>query len=721
MIFWFALGISISITSLSARASGDSRSIAQDPNWLEPIEISGDTRPLANRLLSPVSREQFFGVREQVQSFVGQTPGFFLQEACGNCGAQRAVLVGLRAEHTTVFTEGLPLRPSVGSLYGFDLIPLIAIDQIEVGRSAVDAAERPQSIGGFVDQRLRSSLQAKAELQLGGGFWPWPSTGNQVGMLSSGVIHEIDSKTKRLSLLVSADRFERQSWDEDRNGVAESPYRSDLRGTVVLGLDGPGLDSSLRFSAGESLIVGGPHRHPADRPSGVPPRSARGIDFKDRRVDRDFFGDPAMILDWIQLKGFEVQSKSVLELSPSDGADRALVVNLGFSENTQDAIYQHGFDYLYKDRIFSGETKHVSALLGGALTLGASHQREGFQAQSQSGFIFADRDQFVLSQSGIFGNWSGELRKGLELTASGRAEFISLHYPATGRGFDSTVFVPRALLSHRLTDHTEVRVGWGRGSRAPTSFFESQHGVFETGYTVDVTGPEISDTLTAALSYNDPIKYITFEMTDLTMRGMAHAFDPTEELGQLSPLSYRNSNELDRLQNFSLLGGHKFFGNVLFLEAGIEFWNLKKSLKQKLLTAALDSRLFLQAQYKPKESVSLVARAVYIESRDLSPYSTYQNHFVDRSDHSLPEQQGTIQKRLQVPGFMTLDLIASLELTHQSSILVTALNVLNVTQVSLGENNSTWHWHFDHAHFDGLHIWGPSRGREVLVQYRYLF
>ena len=59
--------------------------------------------------------------------------------------------------------------------------------------------------------------------------------------------------------------------------------------------------------------------------------------------------------------------------------------------------------------------------------------------------------------------------------------------------------------------------------------------------------------------------------------------------------------------------------------------------------------------------------------------------------------------------------------TEKLTVNLNVLNVFDYTQTSAGDSPSTWHWHFNHAHYDGLHTWGPNAGRQFQLALDYKF
>ena len=84
-------------------------------------------------------------------------------------------------------------------------------------------------------------------------------------------------------------------------------------------------------------------------------------------------------------------------------------------------------------------------------------------------------------------------------------------------------------------------------------------------------------------------------------------------------------------------------------------------------------------------------------------------------DSSLPK------KSLKAPSFFQFDAHFYYSIQSNTKLSFSIQNILDYTQTSYGDSPSTWHWHYNHAHYDGLHTWGPNAGRQVSLGFEYTF
>lgn len=89
---------------------------------------------------------------------------------------------------------------------------------------------------------------------------------------------------------------------------------------------------------------------------------------------------------------------------------------------------------------------------------------------------------------------------------------------------------------------------------------------------------------------------------------------------------------------------------------------------------------------------------------------------MNRNQGLEPNRDPTLERKDQkAPTFFTLDLNASYKINKHLKLGFRLENVFDYTQVKEGDSPSAWHWHFNHAHYDGLHTWGPNQGRQFYL------
>ena len=277
------------------------------------------------------------------------------------------------------------------------------------------------------------------------------------------------------------------------------------------------------------------------------------------------------------------------------------------------------------------------------------------------------------------------------------------------------VIAPRFNIMQNITEHLTQRFSYGLGYRAPLTFFESGHGNEENGYEVGITELEKAHSFVYSLSYNTPKGYITGGAHYTHLKNMAYGFEKFN-----SPISYRNSEDDYDIFVSDIIIGYKPNEDLL-LELTGEIFNYQGGYKRRLPTAAIEQRLSLKSSYT-KGNWNHIFTAQFVPGRDLSGYGRYSDHYRTRNQGSEPLLDASlIKKRQESPSFFLFDTHFTYKLNENLKMNFSIQNILDYTQTSDGDSPATWHWHFNHAHYDGLHTWGPNAGRQLALGFEYIF
>ena len=134
-------------------------------------------------------------------------------------------------------------------------------------------------------------------------------------------------------------------------------------------------------------------------------------------------------------------------------------------------------------------------------------------------------------------------------------------------------------------------------------------------------------------------------------------------------------------------------------------------------TAAIEERVQLRSSYETDRWTHM-AQIIVVGQRDKTKYGRYADHYRTR-DNQFGESFGDPDyepKEGTAPLFATVDTSLTYKASRALNLSIGVNNLFNYTQAGAGDSPSTWHWHFDHAHYDGLHTWGPNTGRLVYLQ-----
>jgi outer membrane receptor for ferrienterochelin and colicins len=667
---------------------------------INPFSIFKSERVSQDKILAPN--------RQTLADIVQDQVGVDSQIYCANCGAKRLTINGLKGEHTSLLIDGIPLHSAVSSFYGVDSVPANGIQSIEVMRGAGASLTNPEAIGGTLNILTVDPLSAESRYQT--------SVGVDDQFFGKSQNHQMlythTSESKKWGLTVGGGFARTEAWDEDQNDVSEMPERQNtstlLKTRFLLGSQN---DFTFRHSYSDLDILGGFFR--PTRPSRVRPVSAQESDFVDGNVEKDFIGDPEQITDWINLNRHEVALTGTHYLSDQ----MTLEWKSGFARQEQKAIYQHGFDYAHIDNMFVNDIALKSTFDDSQFfTVGVFSKVQRLRSSSAVLFeptaLNLPADSFDYTSTAAYAQYTHYWGETLELDLALRLDQVDVNWLELTNNVQETVLAPRLQILHNFNSHLSQRLSYGLGYRAPLTFFESQHGNQEDGYQIDITELEKAHSVVYSLSYNTPTYYITGSGHYTHLQNMAFGFETNNQ-----PILYRNTDESYDIWVADLLLGYKP-ADWWLLETSFEVFQYEDGYTRKLPTAAIERRVQLKSEINRGPWTHLL-RGTLVGSRDLSRYGFYDNHYVNR-DQSTPAGEPLLNPNLEkkdqkAPTWFTLDTSISYEFDQALVLTFSVNNIFDYTQARAGDTPATWHWHFDHAHFDGLHTWGPNRGREFLL------
>lgn len=636
--------------------------------------------------------------------------GVEAQTYCANCGAKRLTINGLKGEHTSILIDGIPLHSAVSSFYGVDSIPANGIAEIEVMRGSGASLINPESIGGTLNVITTDPFRAENSYLISTSF------GEEKFNKSSNIsaLYNHIHKEKKWAISIGAQASFKDTWDVDNNSVAEIPQSKNYSAFAKSRHFIPSSKSEAVVRVGHSKleILGGAVK--PSKPNSVRAVAAQESDFIDGSVHKKFVGDNGKITDWIQVE----RTEATLNYKKHLLKERLINFKFGYARQSQSAIYQHGFDYSNIDNLIVGDLSYRKAFIdGNILTFGVFAKDERLRSASEVLFEKyppgdsrdIEKDNFNLQSYALYGQYNLLLGGSVEADIALRVDSMSIDWLELSHSINEVIVAPRAQVLHNFNDHLSQRFSYGLGYRSPLTFFESQHGNNESGYKVGITDLEKAHSGVYSLSYSTPTYYVTMSSHYTYLQNMAYGFSQFNQ-----PIVYKNTDENFHITVSDLLLGYKPSDQYL-LEFVFEHFNYQDGYKKKLPTAAIENRIQLRSNYESKKwDHSFALNIVY--SRDLSKYGSYENHYINRDQSSEPTLSASmVKKRQESPTYATLDASLTYKQSKKLKWSLAVNNIFDYTQISAGDSPATWHWHFNHAHFDGLHTWGPSRGREVYL------
>ncbi len=688
---------SVSVKSYGAEVLNPIVVQKKDRTRLDPHATFKSERVSEKSLKSPSRQNLTQVLKDQV--------GVDAQVYCSNCGAKRLTINGLRAENTSLLIDGLPLHSSVSGFYGVDSVGPNGIYEIEVMRGTGASLTNPEAIGGTINIITLDPLESPLS-SLSTSF----SSNDQaeVSAQNQQALFSYANQDKTFGVLFGAQYTEQKPWDENKNGIAESPMRDSLNVfTKIKFMAGKKNEFFLRTSINELKILGGPSKN-AKKPETISDEEVLPSDFEILGdVESKYVGDNREITDWINLKRYEGQFKWMHHFAD----DFKIDLNLGVARQEQRSLYQHGFDYANNDILWVGDLKVEKLWNEHIFNAGLFFKDQRLRSTSE--ILFEDRglrkDSFNHKSLAFYLRDTYVMSEKFEMDLALRFDQVNMTWIDLENEISNLVIAPRVQLKNSITDHLTQRLSYGLGYRTPLTYFESQHTNSEVGYEVDISKIESADSLVYTLSYNTPKHYSTFGSHYTHLKNMSFADEPND---LTQPVFFRNANEAYDIWAFDILVGYKL-NPSLMLELSYEHFLFEDGYTKKLPTASIEQRLQFKSSYE-KGRWSAFMNLSFVPSRDLGRYGDYINHY--RVYRLSSTAEFIDPKNLKADSFFTLDAEGQYKVNKYFSLSFGVKNLLDQTQVSSKDSPSMWHNHLGHAHYDGLHTWGPNRGREWYLQ-----
>ncbi len=629
---------------------------------------------------------------------VDRMQGIDSQDYCVNCGAKRISINGLRGDHTSVLIDGIPLYSAVSSVYGFDAISLLSVEEIEVRRGTGSSLINPEAIGGTINIITLMPKESGSRASVSYGTF---------NTRVADVLHNFVSDKYKLSI---GGEFNRQeAWDVDNNNFSESPWKSRYslftKETINLSKN---TQWARRFSFSNLEIIGGnTQRLRLSKPIEI---QADDSDFVDGDVRKKYLGDIRNITEYVEVSRVEATSKLIHIIDSLNSIEW----NLAGAIYNQTSLYMHAYDYKTENKTLYSDLKWRSQIAEDqALLLGVAVRNESLRSDSEVMYETNNvpKDNFDYQAYSVFAQHEWFLPYNFELSSALRVERLENRWTFLG-DLDRTVAAPRLMLKWQPSEHLSQQFAYGYGYRMPLTSIESAHGAYD-GFVVEIDQLEKSHSLVYSASYNTPKYYVTPSFHYTRLKNMAYPLEPL--VPHSGPLTFVNDDEDHNIYVYDILAGYKPTENWL-IEFGYESFRYSDSYKNKLPTAAIEQRVSFRSEYENRSGLSFVLTGSWIGSRDISKYNQYQNHY-NVSDGLLGVSD---QKRQQAPSFWQWDL-ALLKKIKSIEYMLSVQNIFDFTQTGDGDSPAMWHLHGSHTHLDNRHVWGPNRGREVNLKLTYNF
>lgn len=694
-----AITLACLLSATSSFAQDDSTSISPQENDVEKIAVIGVRERLyeAGMLKDTVQKTELIsGVTiEKLQASnlteaIAISPGVRVNNECSMCGVKRVMLNGLRGEHTTVLVDGLPAYTMMAGFYGLDAATSSGIERIEIARGAGASLIAPEAIGGTINLVTKKAMEDAVTVDLSGG-----ENGYKKGSLVATGLYNDDAT--RITFAAQYD--DRDQYDGDNNGVSESPSLENKSAMLFLSHDFSQQDS-LHFRANytESEIFGGPTNTSIEQVKSeyyADPDYESASLFEDDDVRNTYIGLGWETTEWIDSERKEAYLNWLHEFN----AALNMTLSVSHNEHTQDSFYE-GFVYKadndmnYFDARFNWDIakNHL-------VTFGIDSRIETLDSNTNSDSEDYVSDSFDYDTFGIYLQDSWYANENLEINLALRIDSIEADFTdptKPGTEIDETLFSPRIDVRYDHNDQWTSRISAGRGYRAPLSFFESDHGILDsgTGFNIEVDELEHSTSVNYALSYMGEALNLTASLAYTNVENLATLSENDEGVPVLDQLT----QDADVFVSDIVLS-YQLTDEVL-LGLTAENYAYSDEFKQSYGVVPVEQRLISTIDWEINDWDIYIA-ATWIGSRDLSEYGTPENPTFDAA--------GLYAMSTDAPSYWTVSTKVSKQITDAIVIYAGANNLFNYTQV---EDMQTPLYYEDGA-FDVAYIYGPMRGREA--------
>lgn len=640
---------------------------------------------------------------------VDNNPGVSVQTECSICNVRNVVLNNLPGRFTTIMIDGVPIFSSVSGAYGLDMIGINGVERIDISRGAGTSLIAPEALSGTVNIVSKHPLKAESVVEMQAGEYGYRRLDGFLARPFAG-----GAFTAALNV------NHHDSVDGNGNGVSEyTGYERAIGGLGVFLDDAGGFKVRGRldlvkekrgggamgndYGATKANMSGNPFDWSAGRggspsPAGwiVPDGVAQPGDtiLADGRVLRPYDGGRGGMSEIIETE--RQQAILVGERKLAGGA--RLKLAFGFAHHDQDSFYEGDYYFAQQNQQFT-EASLQQPFGTTLLTVGLNYRYEDLKSHGSlaDGTAVEGLDNYTYKTPGVYIQaYRALFNERLELNGSIRYDRHNVFGGITS---------PRINALWHHSAETSSRFAVGRGFRAPTSFFEQDHGILATTRIErHIDNPEISDNASYAFShagdrdalvvsanYNKIKNYALLDsgavdpVTGAPITLFTQSDHPVTVKGIDATYTYRFTGALE-----GTLGAEKF--NYQFHPGDLSF-------------ARPSERAYLRLDYDIG-NWDILARATWTGPMDLKRFYDYANHQRYNLD-------GT-PKLDKSPSYWVMDVSGRYKVNKTASLVLGVNNLFDFRQT----DREDFLWVDSAGHYDVTHFWGPSRGRQVYAGVR---
>jgi outer membrane receptor for ferrienterochelin and colicins len=618
-----------------------------------------------------------------INEALDKRPGVAVQVECSICNARFISLNNLPGRYTTLLIDGVPLFSAVSQAYGLDSVGLRGLERIDLMRGAGASGLTPDALAGTVNMVTRRPVKDEALVEMAIGQYGSRRLDAQVATAGS---------AGAVTANIHSNRHD--SVDGDGNGVSEyTGYSRKLGGIGFFVDDLGGFKLKGRVDAIDEKRNGGTMG--TDYDAIKLSRSGNPFDFSKGAhaspyVDGWVNPTDASKVDYVDGRSglseiIFTKRESAYITGEKKLGDAVLNLDAGYAHHDQDSFYE-GNVYKAKQNqgYLMGSLK--APLAGGVWTALADWRYEDLRSKAElpdgTPADGLDNYTFRVPGLGLAANYA-LLDDRLEIGGNLRWEKHNVY---------GAQLAPRLNLLWRHNEHASSRLSGGIGYRAPTSYFEQDHGILETLVIRNATnGVEKSKNLMYTFDWQDG---------DWKLLGNAH-YTRLDNLAWLdigaTESVLRSASAPVRVKGADLQLGYQVT-KELAVSLGLEVAHYDFPVGT-LAFARPDRRVYVSLDWD-SGPLDVFVRGTWTGPQDLAKF-----YYRDEPHYNF---DGSV-KPDKSPAFWTVDARVQYAIDKRWAVFVGADNLFDFKQ----SDHDGMLWVSATGAIDVTHIWGPNRGRFI--------
>ena len=628
-------------------------------------------------------------------------PGIAVQVECSICNVRNVVLNNLPGRYTTLLVDGIPIFSSVSTAYGLDSVNLGGIERIDISRGAGTSLIAPEALAGSVNIVTRRPTRDEfiAVQQFG-----------SYGQLSTDLFGAQAFSGGALTANFSHNRHD--TLDADDNKVSEyTGFRRNIGGLGFFADDVGGFRLKGRLDLIDEKRLGGAlghdyggvkadgsgnpfnwsaGRHGSPDPRGWVTADGSGADVLSNGQAGKFYNDGRAGMSEII---FTERQQFVASATRRLG-EGSLRLAFGYARHQQDSFYEKAL-YQANQNQYYLEASTQQPIGTTLINTGVSYRHENLSSRGTdaTGRSNDGIDNYSYRTPGVF------LQAYQALFAGAVEVNGSLRYDR--HNVFGGIASPRVNVLWHHSPEWSSRFAVGRGFRAPTSFFEQDHGILDTLRIVRrIDQAETSDNASYALSYAGDRLAMSSSVNYNRIKHMALLDSAATDPATGDPVTlFTSAQKPVTVAGVDLTVTYKMTPNLEATVAG-EHFKYHFAEAGTLAFARPETRAYLRLDYEAGPWTAMT-RAMWTGPMDLAKFYDYANH---------PRYNFDGTKKLdKSPSWWLVDLRGEYRLNKQWSGFLGVDNVFDFKQ----SDKESMLWVDAAGNIDVTQIWGPNRGRFI--------